>query len=97
MDNKFFLGYLNLGEAYYQAENYEASLESYKKAKKLNPESPPLYAGMAMVYFAKGEKSPAKKSYKKFEELSTYVDRERMKQYPKWRELLEGIGEKSAP
>jgi len=94
-DNKFFLGYLNLGEAYYKLGNYEASLENYKKAKKLNPESPQVYAGLAKVYFAKGEKSSAKKSYKKLEELSTYVDRERMKQDPEWRKMLEGIKEKS--
>jgi hypothetical protein len=51
--------------------------------------------GLALAYFTKGEKSSAKKSYKKFEELSTYIDREKMKQDPEWRKLLQGIEEKS--
>jgi tetratricopeptide (TPR) repeat protein len=82
-----------LGEAYYKSGNYEASLENYKKAKKLNPENLQVYVGLVKTYFAKGERSSAKKSYKKFEELSAYIDRERMKQDPEWRKVLEGIEE----
>jgi tetratricopeptide (TPR) repeat protein len=93
LDKKFFLGYLQLGEAYYKSGNYEASLENYKKAKKLNPENLQVYVGLVKTYFAKGERASAKKSYKKFEELSAYIDRERMKQDPEWRKVLEGIEE----
>ncbi|MCK4386328.1 MAG: tetratricopeptide repeat protein [candidate division Zixibacteria bacterium] len=97
LNKKFFLGYLHLGEAYYKSRNYETSLKNYKKAEKLNPHSQQVYVGLAKVYFAKGKKSSAKKSYKKFKELSTYIDRERMKQDPEWSELLKGIGEKAEP
>jgi hypothetical protein len=61
------------------------------------PHSQQVYVGLAKAYFAKGKISSAKKNYKKFEELSTYIDREKEKQYPEWRELLKGIGEKGEP
>ena len=97
LDKEFFLGYLNLGKLFYKLGDYELSLKHYKKAKKLDSTNPQVYAGLAKAYFAKGKKSSAKKNRKKFKEFSTYVDRERMKQDPKWRELLKGIGEKVDP
>ena len=95
LDKDFFSGYLSLGKVYHKLGDYELSVKYYKKAKKLDPASPQVYLGLAKAYFAKGKKSSAKKNRKKFEELSTYMDRERMKQDPEWRELLKGIGEKA--
>jgi Tfp pilus assembly protein PilF len=95
LDKDFFSGYLGLGKVYYKLRDYELSVKYYKKAKKIDPASPQVYVGLAKAYLAKGKESSAKKNRKKFEELATYMDRERMKQDPEWRELLKAIGEKS--
>jgi len=92
LDPKLFSGYLDLGEAYYQDGNYKLSIETYKQARKLNEKNPQVYVGLTKAYYAKKDKSEAKKSYKKFEELSTYMDREKMKENPEWRGILKGIG-----
>lgn len=92
LDPGLFPGYLNLGEAYNKAGEYKLSIEIYKRARKLNPNNPQVFIGLTKAYFAKQDKSEAKKNYKKFEELSTYIDRENMKQDPEWMEVLKGIG-----
>jgi tetratricopeptide (TPR) repeat protein len=92
LDENLFAGYLNLGEAYSQAGDQKLSIEAYKRARKLNQKSPEVYVGLTKAYYAQGDKSEAKKSYKKYEELSAYLDRERMKQDPKWNEILKDIG-----
>lgn len=92
LDEGLFAGYLNLGEAYSKTGDHKLSIEAYKRARKLNQKSPEVYAGLTKAYYAKGDKSEAKKSYRKYEELSTYIDREKMKQDPKWDEILKDIG-----
>lgn len=91
LDLNLFPGYLLLGEAYYKSGEYKLSIETFKHARKLNPTNPQVYTGLIKAYLAKGDKSEAKKSYKKFEELSTYIERENMKQDPEWRKILEEI------
>ncbi len=91
LDDGLFLGYLNLGEAYYRAGDYKLSIEAYKRARKLNPKNPEVYVGLTKVYTVKGDKSEAKKSYKKYQELSTYIDQEKLKQDPNWGEVLKEI------
>jgi len=92
LDKSLFPGYLNLGEAYYKAGEYKLSIKAYKHARKLKSKSPEVFAGLTKVYFAKGDKSRAKKYYQKFKELSTYIEREKMKRDPEWREVMAGIG-----
>ena len=91
---KFFLGYLRLGYAHYKAENFKESVDSYNKARKLNPNSKHVYVGLAKTYQAMGSKSNAKKNYEKFRELTTYVDREALKDDPEWKAVLDFIGVK---
>ena len=92
LDDGLFAGYLNLGEAYSKAGDHKLSIEAYKRARKLNQKSPEVWVGLTQVYYAQGNKSEAKKSYRKYEELSTYLDREKMRQDPKWDEILKDIG-----
>jgi tetratricopeptide (TPR) repeat protein len=92
LDENLFEGYLNLGEAYNRAGDYKLSIDAYKRARKLNQKNPAVYVGLTRAYYAQGDKSEAKKSYRKYEELSAYLDRERMKQDPKWSEILKDIG-----
>ncbi|HKZ21981.1 MAG TPA: tetratricopeptide repeat protein, partial [candidate division Zixibacteria bacterium] len=91
---KFFLAYLRLGYAHYKANNYKESIDSYDKARKLNPNSKHVYIGLAKTYQAMGNKSNAKKNYEKFRELTTYVDREALKDDPEWKAVLDFIGVK---
>jgi len=97
LDSGLFSGYLNLGQAHYKAGEYKLSIDAYKRARKLNSQSKLVFVGLTKAYFAKGDNSRAKKSYKKFEEFSTYIEREKLKHDPEWREVLEGIGEDSQP
>ncbi|MGB8657887.1 MAG: carboxypeptidase regulatory-like domain-containing protein [Candidatus Zixiibacteriota bacterium] len=90
-----FPGYLNLGEAYYGAGEYKLSIEAYKHARKLDSKSAQALVGLIKAYLLKGDKSEAKKSYKRFEEISTYIDREKMKQDPDWRKILQELGVES--
>jgi len=91
---KFFLAYLRLGYAHYKAEDYKESVDAYDKARKLNPNSKQVYIGLAKTYQAMGSKSNAKKNYEKFRELTTYVDREALKDDPEWKAVLDFIGVK---
>ncbi len=91
---KFFLAYVKLGYAQYKAEKYEESVDSYNKARKLNANSKHVYIGLAKTYQAMGNKSGAKKNYEKFRELTTYVDREALKDDPEWKAVLNFIGVK---
>ncbi len=91
---KFFLAYVRLGYAQYKAEKYEESVDNYNKARKLNANSKQVYIGLAKTYQALGNKSGAKKNYEKFRELTTYVDREALKDDPEWKAVLNFIGVK---
>ena len=92
--SKFFLAYLRLGYAHYKAGNFKESVDNYDKARKLNPNSKHVYIGLAKTYQAQGSKSGAKKNYEKFRELTTYVDREALKDDPEWKAVLDFIGVK---
>lgn len=52
-------------------------------------------SGTAGGVLARGDKPKAKSSYKKFEERSTCIYREKLKHDPNWQEILEGIGVES--
>jgi tetratricopeptide (TPR) repeat protein len=94
---KMFSSYLSLGQAYYGAGNYQRSIDSYTKADKIKSDDQQVFIGLTKAHFAKGDKSKAKKSYKEFEKLSTYIYREKLKDDPEWRAVLEGIGVQSQP
>jgi tetratricopeptide (TPR) repeat protein len=86
-----FLAHLNLGEAYYRTGDFKNSIESYKRAEKIDSGNYQVFMGLTKAYYAKGDKSKAKKSYKDFEKVSTYINREKLKEDQEWREVLEGI------
>lgn len=91
MKSKFFWGYLQLSYAYYKAGNYEESIKSAKKAKKVNPHDRKVYVRLAEAYLALGDKTQTKENYNKFVELTTLVDREKMKQDPEWKKVLQAL------
>jgi hypothetical protein len=63
------------------------------RGKKIDPASPRFYVALAKI-FLPGERSSAEKYRQKLKELSTCIDRQRMKQYPEFRKFLMQIGEK---
>jgi Flp pilus assembly protein TadD len=87
-----FSGHLSLGEAYHRTGDFKRSIDSYKRAEKINSDDYQVFMGLTKAYYAKGDKSKAKKSYKDFEKVSTYINREKLKEDQEWREILEGIG-----
>lgn len=90
-----FSAHLSLGEAYYRTSDFKNSIESYKRAEKIDSGDYQVFMGLTKAYYAKGDKSKAKKSYKDFEKVSTYINREKLKEDQEWKEVLEGIGVES--
>jgi len=65
----------NLGEAYYNQENYTAALREFLKAEQLDPNDPFLHNDLGLTYKAKGKLDLAIKHFKKALELSSdYAD-----------------------
>jgi len=92
---KFFNGFMELGNAEYYSKDYKAAAETYSKTRKLNPNTKQVYVKLALTYTALKDKSGAKKNYEKFKELTTLIDRERMKDNPEWIKVLKYLGEKT--
>ncbi len=92
IDPNSLSGHLNLGEAYLRAGDYEHSVDCYKRAQKIDSDNHQVLVGLTRAYYKKGDKSKARKSYKEFEKLSTYIYREKLKDDPEWREMLEALG-----
>jgi tetratricopeptide (TPR) repeat protein len=90
---KFFNGFMELGDACYYSNDYECAIEGYSKAKKLNSNDKQVYVRLALAYTALKDKSGAKKNYEKFKELTTLVDREKMKDNEEWIGVLKFLGE----
>ncbi|MCJ7459786.1 MAG: tetratricopeptide repeat protein [candidate division Zixibacteria bacterium] len=90
---KYLNGFMELGNAQYNAQDFKGAAESYTKARKLSPNSRQIYVNLAMTYTALENKSEAKKNYGKFKELTTLADRETMKDDPEWIKVLKFLGE----
>ncbi len=90
---KFFNGFMQLGSAQYYSEDYQGAVDTYAKARKLNPNDKQVYVRLAITYAAMKDKSEAKRNYEKFKELTTLIDREKMKDSPEWVEVLKFLGE----
>jgi len=90
---KYLNGFMELGNAQYNAGDFKGAAESYAKARKLSPNSRQIYVKLALVYTALQNKSEAKKNYEKFKELTTLADRETMKDDPEWIKVLKFLGE----
>jgi len=90
---KFFNGFMELGNAQYYSKDYKEAAETYSNARKLNPNTKQVYTKLALTYTALKDKSDAKKNYEKFKELTTLVDREKMKDNPEWIVVLKYLGE----
>ena len=90
---KFFNGFMQLGSAQYYSEDYQGAVETYARARKLNPNDKQVYVRLAITYVALKDKSEAKRNYEKFKELTTLVDREKMKDSSEWVEVLKFLGE----
>lgn len=90
---KFFNGFMEWGDACYYSKDYESAIEGYSKARKLNPNDKQVYVRLALTYTALKDKSGAKKNYEKFRELTTLVDREKMKDNSEWIGVLKFLGE----
>jgi len=95
LDPNFYPGYLSLGDAHYQKGDYKEAVKNYLSAKDLNPNNKEVYEGLAKTFFALKDKEKTKKSYEKFVELSSFIDRETKKHNPEWRKLLDYLGVKS--
>lgn len=96
-DPIFYPGYLSLGDAYYLKGEYKEAVKNYLLAKDKNPNNKEVYEGLTKAFFALKDKDKTKKSYEKFVELSSFIDRETKKQNPEWRKILEYLGVKSRP
>ena len=90
---KYLNGFMELGNAQYNAQDFKGAAESYTKARKLSPNSRQIYVNLALTYTALQNKSEAKKNYEKFKELTTLADRETMKDDPEWIKVLKFLGE----
>ena len=58
------IAYFGIGNTYSNQENYNLSINFYKKAVELKPEYADAYFGMGNVYSKQGKYSRAIKSYK---------------------------------
>ncbi|HVP36684.1 MAG TPA: tetratricopeptide repeat protein [Terriglobales bacterium] len=90
---KYVNGFMELGNAQYNAEDFKGAADSYTKARKLAPNSRQVYVNLALTYTALQDKSKAKKNYETFKELTTLADRETMKDDPEWIKVLKYLGE----
>ncbi|OGC76917.1 MAG: hypothetical protein A2Z27_06175 [candidate division Zixibacteria bacterium RBG_16_50_21] len=81
--------YLDLGQAYYLAGDYHNSVEAYQKARKLNGMDKRVYIGLTEAYMGVGNRKGCKQYYDKFKELATYVDKEKLKDDPEWKKVLD--------
>ena len=97
LDPKFYSAYILLGDAYYQKGDYKEAVKNYLWARDINPHNRDVYAGLTKAFFALKDKNQTKKSYEKFFEFSSFVERETKKQDPQWREMLNYLGIKSQP
>jgi len=80
---------LDFGRANYFAGDYQKSVEAYLKARKLNSMDKRVQVGLAEAYMGAGDRKACKSSYDKFRELATYVDREKLKEDPEWKKVLD--------
>ena len=88
---KFFWAYIQLSTAYYQTGKYEESIKNADKAKKINPHDKKVYVCLAEGYLALGNKPKIKENYDRFAELTTLVDREKMKEDAEWKKVLQAL------
>jgi tetratricopeptide (TPR) repeat protein len=97
LDPDFYPGYLSLGDAHYQNKDYKEAVKNYLLVRDLNPNNKEVYERLTEAFFALKDKEKTKKSYEKFVELSSFIDRETKKQNPEWRKILDYLGVKSQP
>lgn len=87
----FFWAFIQLSTAYYQSGKFEESIKNAEKAKKINPHDKKVYVCLAEGYLALGNKPQTKENYDRFAELTTLVDRDKMKEDVEWKKVLQAL------